>query len=158
METERSVPALVLRLTLLALCGAAGAVLGVPELWVCLVAGAVVAGWPHPILLIAAIGTLVGMFAVGGELGWQLPVLVLLTHAALRIGVVADAVSWRARIEVAVLRDAVPGFLAVQAVAQGAAALALALEGAAPVPWLVVGAVAALAVLCWVVVGRLRRT
>ncbi|QDB78654.1 hypothetical protein FE251_04120 [Georgenia wutianyii] len=158
VRTARSVPALVLRLALLLLCLAAGVALTASQAqwWVLLVAGLLVAARPHAALVSLAAAVLVGMLAVSGAHPWQLPVLVLLTHSLLRLGALTDAVAWQGRVELGVLRDAVGGFLAVQAVAQAAAALALLLDDAAPVPWLTVLAVAGLGALGWALVRDLR--
>lgn len=157
LHTGPAVPALALRLTLVALCLTASAVLGAAaaQLGVGIVVGLVIAVRPHAVLLTLGVTTLIGMYALVGQHGWQLPVIVAVTHALLQIGTVADAVAWRGRVELAVLRDVVPGFLTVQAVAQAATALALVLDGAPPLSWLVVGAVAALAVLYWALIGRI---
>ena len=158
VRTGPSVPALLLRLGLLLLCLAAGPVLVASQAqwWVLLVAGFLVAARPHAALLALAAAVLVGMLAVSGEHAWQLPVLVLLTHALLRLGALADAVAWQGRVELGVLRDGAGGFLAVQAVGQAAAVLALVLDGAAPVPWLAVVAVGGLGALGWALVRDLR--
>jgi len=153
-----AVPALVLRLALTALLLGAGGLAGEgPTQWAIAAAVAGVAGVrPHAALLATGVGALVAMLALAPGPWWELPVLVLLTHAALRLGAVVDAVSWQGWVELGVLRDALPAFVGVQAVAQGAAVLALLLDGAAPLPWLVVGGVAALAALTWTVVLQLR--
>lgn len=153
-----SVPALVLRVALVPLCLAAGTALATSPAhwWLALVVGAVLAVRPHAALLTLGVAALVGMYAVVGSPGWQLPVLVLVTHAVLRLGAVADAVGWDGHVELAVLRDALAPFLAVQAVAQTAGALALVLDGAVPVPWLGVAATAALGALGWTFVRGLR--
>ena len=153
-----SVPAVVLRCALVLLCLAAGTALATSPAhwWLALVVGAVLAVRPHAALLTLGVAALVGMYAVVGSPGWQLPVLVLVTHAVLRLGAVADAVGWDGHVELAVLRDALVPFLAVQAVAQTAGALALVLDGAAPVPWLGVAATAALGALGWALVRGLR--
>ncbi len=158
LRTGPAVPALVLRAALLALVAGAGAVVaGSPtELAVAATLGAVVAVRPHAALLAIAVAVLVAMLALTPGPWWALVLLVVLTHAVLRVGTVADAVSWRGRVEVAVLSGALPGFLAVQAVAQVAVLLALLLDGAAPVPWLVVLAVTGLAVLGWTLVRDVR--
>lgn len=158
VRTGPSVPAVVVRLALALLCVAAGgAVAASPnQWWVVLVVGAVVAVRPHAALLALGAAVLIGMLAVAGEHGWQLPVLVLLTHTLLRLGAVADAVAWDGRVELAVLGGELPGFLAVQGLAQVAAVLALVLDGAAPVPWLAVAGVAALGALGWTLEVQLR--
>ncbi|MBD8063188.1 hypothetical protein [Oceanitalea stevensii] len=158
LRTGPAVPALVLRAALLALVAGAGAVVaGSPtELAVAAALGVVVATRPHAALLAITVAVLVAMRALTPGPWWALVLLAVLSHAALRVGALTDAVSWRGRVEVAVLRDALPGFLAVQAVAQVAVVLALVLDGAAPVPWLVVLAVAGLAVLGWALVRDLR--
>lgn len=158
LRAGRSVPAALVRLSLLALCLTTGAAVaqGMDQWWVVLVVGVLVSVRPHGALLAIGVAVLVGVYAVSGQHWWQLPVLVLLTHALLLLGAVADAVSWRGWVEVAVLRDELPRFLGVQAVAQAAVALALLLDDAAPVPWLVVGGVGALAALSWVVVSQVR--
>lgn len=159
LRTGRELPALALRLALPALSLAASAALGggSAALYVGLVVGVAVALRPHAILLALGVAALAAMYALVGQHDWQLPIVVAVTHAMLQLGAVADAVGWRGRVELAVLRDAGPRFLTVQAVAQAIAALALVLAGAPPLPWLVVGAVAALAVLCWILVQRIRR-
>ncbi|WP_454085796.1 hypothetical protein [Georgenia sp. Marseille-Q6866] len=158
LRTGPAVPALVLRAALLALVAGAGAVVaGSPtELAVAAALGVAVAVRPHAALLAITVAVLVAMLALTPGPWWALVLLAVLSHATLRVGALTDAVSWRGRVEVAVLRDALPGFLAVQAVAQVAVVLALVLDGAAPVPWLVVLAVAGLAVLGWVLVRDLR--
>lgn len=158
LRAGRSAPAVLLRLVLLALCLAAGATVahGADQWWVVLAVGALVCARPHGALLAIGAAVLIGMLAVSGQHWWQLPVITVLTHALLQLGAVTDAVSWRGWVELAVLRDELPRFLAVQAVAQAAAALALLLDGAVPVPWLVVGGVGALAALSWVVVLQVR--
>lgn len=158
VRSDPSVPALVLRVALVPLCLAAGTALATSPAhwWLALVVGAVLAVRPHAALLTLGVAALVGMYAVVGSPGWQLPVLVLVTHAVLRLGAVADAVAWDGHVELAVLRDALAPFLAVQAVAQTAGALALVLDGAAPVPWLGVAATAALGALGWALVRGLR--
>lgn len=159
LQTGPAVPAIALRLTLAALSLSATAALAtVPEhLWVGLAIGALLAVWPHALAVAACVAVLIGMFGAVGQHSWQLPVLVAVTHAVLRLGAVAGSVSWGGRVELAVLRGALPGFLGIQVIAQVAAALALALDGAAPVPWVVVAAVAALAVLCWAMLRSIRR-
>ncbi|PYG00295.1 hypothetical protein SAMN05216184_104237 [Georgenia satyanarayanai] len=158
LRTGPAVPALVLRATLLAVVAGAGAVVAASptEQAVAAALGVVVAVRPHAALLGITVAVLVAMLALSPGPWWALVLLVVLTHAVLRVGAVADAVSWRGRVEVAVLRGALPGFLAVQAVAQVAVGLALLLDGAAPVPWLVVVAVAGLAVLGWASVHEIR--
>lgn len=158
LRTGAAVPAPVLRLVLLAVTLAAGAVVadGSSQWWVVVAVACVIAVRPHAALLALGVAVLIGMLALTEGYTWQLPALVLLTHTVLRLGAVADAVAWRGRVEVAVLRDAAPAFLGVQLAGQAAALLALVLDGAAPVPWLAVGAVTALAVLGWAVVRDLR--
>lgn len=159
LHTGPAVPALWLRLTIVALClSASSALATAPEhVWAGLAIGAVLAIWPHAFLLTAGTALLIAMFAVVGQHDWQLPVLVAVTHAVLRVGAVAGSVSWRGRVELAVLLDALPAFLGIQAIAQAAAALALVLDGATAVPWVVVAAVAALAILCWATLSSVRR-
>lgn len=158
LRTGPAAPALLLRAALLALVVGAGALVAgdLTALGVATVLGVVVAARPHAALLAIGVAVLVAMLALSPGPWWAVALLALLTHAVLRVGALADAVSWRGRVEVAVLRDALPGFLAVQGVAQTAVGLALVLDGAAPVPWLVVLAVAGLAVLAGAVVRDLR--
>lgn len=159
LRTGAAVPALVLRGVLLLLVLGAGATVAANETqWTVAAALAVVVALrPHAALLAITVAVLAALLAFSPGPWWALTLLVLLTHALLRLGATADAVSWRGRVELAVLREATPGFLAVQVVAQAAAALALVLDSAAPVPWLVTVAVAALAVLAGALVRELRR-
>ncbi|WP_152192969.1 hypothetical protein [Georgenia satyanarayanai] len=158
LRTGPTAPALVLRAVLLTLVVGAGAVVATSpaQLAVAVVLGVVVTVRPHAAFLAITAALLVGMLALSPGPWWSLALLALLTHAVLRVGALADAVAWRGRVEVAVLRDALPGFLAVQAVAQAAVVVAVLLDGAAPVPWLAVLAVGALAPLLWLLVGDLR--
>ncbi|MEE6273646.1 hypothetical protein V2J56_09840 [Georgenia sp. MJ206] len=149
---ERAVPGWLLRLALAlaVLASAASVAQDTSHLVAGVLAGAVLAWRPHPLLLgaVVALVALVLLTAPGGP-AWQLPALVLATHLAWRLGVLADAVPWTAHVEAGVLADAARPFVAIQALAQALALAATLLAGAAPVPWLAVGAAAALAVLAW---------
>lgn len=157
LRTGPTVSALVLRGALLVLVTGAGLAVGdTSAAWlVAGLIGAAVAVRPHAALLAIAVAVLAGMLALSPG-AWQPALLVLLTHAVIRLGAIADAVSWRGQVEVAVLRGALPAFLAVQLVAQAAVVLALVVDGAAPVPWLVVLAVTCLAALGWALVRDMR--
>lgn len=159
LHTGRAVPALTLRVALSVLSLTASAALGADpaQLSVGIVVGVAIAVRPHAVLLALGVAALIAMHALTAQHGWQLPVLVAVTHAVLQLGSIVGAVSWRGRIELAVLREVAPRFLIVQAVAQAAAGVALVLDGAPPLPWLVVAAVAALAALCWTLLGLIRR-
>lgn len=159
--TGAAVPGWVLRLLVAAVGVLGGLAAGAqePVQWVVVGAVAVVvAGRPHGMLLALGVAVLAAMYVLGDSpAAWQLPVLLVCTHLVLVLGPLADVASWRARVELAVLRDALPSFVAVQVAAQAAGLLAALLRGSATVPWLVVVALAALGVLTWLVLLPLHR-
>lgn len=139
VRTGPTVPAVVVR-TVLALAGAAAAMVAgtapgpvVPGPALVLmaavgVAGAVVPRAPLTALLLVVVG--VRVLVADPVSPWVLAALVLLLHVALRAGAVAARTGWRARVEVAVLRDDLRAALAAQAGAQALALLAGAAVGA----------------------------
>ena len=160
VRTETAVPGWLLRLgiPLTVLLAGTGVARTTSQWSVVAVVALLLAVVPNGALVPVGVGVLAAMLALlGSPSWWSLPVLLLATHALLVLGSVATATSWRARVEVGVLRDLLPSFLAVQLVAQGAGIGASVLDGAAPVPWLVVVAVVALGALSWLVVAQLSR-
>lgn len=92
---------------------------------------------PHGALValaIAAVGAAVVLVDPTGW--WRLPLLVLAGHALLGLAAIAEPAAWDSRVELAVLRAALPAFLLIQLVGQAAGAMAQLLSG--QVPWLVV--------------------
>lgn len=161
LRTETALPGWVLRAALLLVTVLAGLAAGAadPAQWG-VVGGLalLVALRPHGTLTALAVGVLAAMSVLTDAAAlWQLPVLLLSTHLLLALGPLADVSPWRARVEVAVLRDALAPFLAVQALAQVAGVVAAALRGAAPVPWFVVVALAGLGVVTWLLIRQLSR-
>ncbi|QCB94915.1 hypothetical protein [Cellulomonas shaoxiangyii] len=151
LRTGPAVHALVLRgaLALAGLAAAATAAGGaVPTAVAVLlvVAGAAPAVWPRsvaPALLVLGLG--VRVLVAGPPEAWRLALLVLLVHAVLWLAAVAARTGRRTRVELAVLRDAAPVALVVQAGAQVLALVAAALAGGATGGdgWRVAGTVAA---------------
>ena len=162
ITTTAAIPGWALRAALALLVGLAGLAAGTPGLsqWVVVgMVALVLAARPHGMLLALGVGVLAAMYVLTSPVAvWHLPVLLLATHLLLVVGALADATSWRGRVEAAVLRDALPSFLTIQVAAQAGGALAALLSGAPAMPWLVVGAVAALAVVTWRVVVALSRS
>lgn len=156
-----ALPGWVLRIVVPLTIGGAALAAGAagPAQWAVVgVLAALLAMRPHGALLALGVAVLAAMYVLSEPAGpWQLPVLLLATHLVLVVGALADVVSWRARIEVAVLRDALGPFLAVQAAAQAGGLLAMVLQGRATAPWLVVVATIALAVVGWLLLRPLRR-
>ena len=153
IRIERPVPGWVLRAVLaVVLLGCALTVAGNPAQVALGGAAAGLLAWrPHALLLGCVIAVLAGMLLIAdpGGLTWQLLVLVLGTHVAWRLGVLASVVPWSGLVEAGVLADAGRPFLGIQALAQVLALGATSLTPAAPIPWLAVGAALALAGLAW---------
>lgn len=160
VTTVAALPGWTLRLAMALVVGLGGLAAGAHDTvqWVIVAATALVLTVrPYAILTALAIVVLAAMYALGDPAPWQLPVLLLTTHLLLVLGAHADITSVRARLEAAVLRDALPTFLAVQVVAQVGGVLAAVLRGTATVPWLVVVAVAGLGAVTWLLVSQLGR-
>lgn len=159
--TDAAVPGWVLRLAMALLVGLAGLAAGADgqTQWAITAAIALLlAARPYGMLIALGIAVSAAMYALDGPAGpWQLPVLLLATHLLLVLGAYADLTGWRARLEVAILRDALPSILTVQVAAQAAGVLAAVLQDAAPVPWLIVAALAGLGLLSWLVADQLAR-
>lgn len=113
---------------------------------------------PHGALVALAIAG-VGLVLVFAEPSgwWRLPLLVLASHGLLWLAALAEPAAWDTRVELAVLRAALPAFLVVQLVGQAAGALAQLLRGAAPLPWLVVAGLAGLALVTALLTTQLAR-
>jgi hypothetical protein len=149
--TAASVPGWLLRAALALVTLAA--VAAVAENSTQLLLGAALAlglGWrPVGALAAVAVAFVAGMLALVEPAAWQPAVLVLGTHALLRLAAIAGAASWTARVELGVLRAAARPFVGIQALAQALALAGGLLGRAAPVPWLAVAAAVGLLVVAW---------
>lgn len=139
VHTRRAVPGWLLRVAIVLpvlLIGVALSAQGTQ--WAVLAAvGVGLAVRPHGALValaIAAVGAIVVLVDPAGW--WRLSLLVLAGHGLLWLAAVAEPAAWDSRVELAVLRAALPAFLLIQLVGQTAGAMAQLLSG--QVPWLVV--------------------
>ncbi|MEE6280128.1 hypothetical protein [Georgenia sunbinii] len=160
LRTATAIPGWVIRLLIMLFAAVAGTgVASTEPQWAVVAAVAVLlAVNPHGALVPVGVAVLAAMLALSATgAGWQLPALLLGSHAVVALAPVATATSWRGRVELAVLRDLLPSFLGVQLVAQAAGLGARVLQGAGEVPWLVVVAVAALGGISWLLTRQLTR-
>jgi len=160
VHTGPAVPGWVLRLAVLVPVLLAGVALS-PEgaQWLVLATvGVGLAVRPHGALVALAIAG-VGVILVFAEPAgwWRLPLLVLASHGLLWLAALAEPAAWDTRVELAVLRAALPAFLLIQLAGQAAGALAQLLGGAAPVPWLLVAGLVGLAAVTALLTTQLAR-
>jgi len=134
---ERDVPgwtlhvacALVVAVTLLVAWSTAAPVAPVPVL-ACVVGGVLVAALPSGLRVLLAVGVVGGCVLVGGGASVAATLaLVLLVHLAVFACATTTRVTWRMRVELAVVLDGLAGVARVQVPAQVLAVVALVVAG-----------------------------